>query len=179
MSERQKLSSKSLFRAPPRVNIVLDLVGAFLLSSLAATGALLIWKLPHGSGRGYAGGVTWLGLGRHEWGDVHFWIALAAVALVLIHVTLHWAWVRAVWPKLVHSRSGAAGLVVLAIMAAVVSAPFLVPVDARVDSRDGSIRFDSLGQEEAMPSFEPRGCRGQRQDPALNGSCGHSARREQ
>jgi hypothetical protein len=36
-----------------------------------------------------------LGYGRHDYGRVHFYLALATVALVLVHVCLHWSWVCA------------------------------------------------------------------------------------
>ena len=36
-----------------------------------------------------------LGLGeRHDWGDVHFWIAVALAAGVMIHLLLHVQWIK-------------------------------------------------------------------------------------
>ena len=32
-------------------------------------------------------------LTRHEWGDLHFWLSVAVVAILVLHVALHWAWV--------------------------------------------------------------------------------------
>ena len=32
-------------------------------------------------------------LGRHDWGEIHFWLAVSIGALMLLHVALHWAWV--------------------------------------------------------------------------------------
>jgi len=34
--------------------------------------------------------VAW---GRHDWGDLHFWLAMAAGVLLLVHVALHWQWI--------------------------------------------------------------------------------------
>src|SRR5690606_3856983 len=34
-------------------------------------------------------------LTRHQWGDLHFWLALAVVAIILVHLWLHWTWVVA------------------------------------------------------------------------------------
>lgn len=56
---------------------------------LAATGIVLHFVLPPGTGKSR---VLW-GLARHEWGDVHFWMAIAMAVGVLLHVALHWAWV--------------------------------------------------------------------------------------
>jgi len=51
------------------------------------------YVLPPGSGgRGGGGRRVW-GLSRHEWGDIHFYLAVAAVLLLVVHLALHWAWV--------------------------------------------------------------------------------------
>ena len=90
------------------LNFIVDLVGFVNLLLLAATGSVMKWVLPPGSGggRGYgfrggrgpgpsAGQVKQLlGLGRHDWGDVHFILALLFVFLVLVHIVLHWSWIK-------------------------------------------------------------------------------------
>ncbi len=72
------------------LNFVIDALGFFLMLPIVSTGFLLRWILPPGS-RGGRGLELW-GLTRHDWGDVHFWLALSLVALALIHVALHWSW---------------------------------------------------------------------------------------
>jgi hypothetical protein len=32
-------------------------------------------------------------MNRHDWGDVHFWLAVAVGAVVLVHLALHWNWI--------------------------------------------------------------------------------------
>lgn len=54
--------------------------------ALAGTGFLLNVRLPHGSHR------SALGMTRHEWSDWHVWIALVFLALVILHLALHWRW---------------------------------------------------------------------------------------
>ena len=56
-------------------NILLYLGFSFLLG----TGLLLVFRLPPGSRGGH--GLTMLGLSRHEWGDLHYWVALGMVAI--------------------------------------------------------------------------------------------------
>jgi hypothetical protein len=56
---------------------------------MVATGITIRFTLPPGSGRTLG---VW-GLTRHQWGDLHFWLALAAVAIVVLHLALHWTWV--------------------------------------------------------------------------------------
>jgi hypothetical protein len=79
-----------------------DLLAAVLLGGLVLTGILLQWVLPHGGGPGGGGhrGVRardaeFLSLARHEWGDVHFWISVAFVAAIAVHLLMHLGWIKA------------------------------------------------------------------------------------
>jgi hypothetical protein len=71
------------------LNLLVDGATALAVSGLIATGLVIRFALPPGSGSVRA---LW-GLGRHDWGDVHFWMAAATAALLVIHVALHWNWV--------------------------------------------------------------------------------------
>jgi hypothetical protein len=65
-----------------------------LLIGMVLTGLLIKYILPPGSG-GRLGGpalVLW-GLDRHDWGAIHWWIALALLIITLVHLLLHWTWV--------------------------------------------------------------------------------------
>lgn len=75
------------------LNFVIDAAALLVMLAMVATGFLLKWILPPGS-RGGQGLQLW-GLTRHDWGDVHFWLAIALLVLALVHVALHWAWVCA------------------------------------------------------------------------------------
>jgi hypothetical protein len=85
------------------LNFIIDSVAfaGFLL--LATTGMLLAYRLPPGSGgrEGFGDGrgesqrsidLLW-GLTRHEWGDVHYWMAIALMAVLALHLFLHWNWI--------------------------------------------------------------------------------------
>jgi hypothetical protein len=77
---------------------------------MAGTGLLLAFRLPPGS-RGGAG-LTAMGLGRHDWGDVHAWLSYAFLALIAAHLALHWRWLwqvaakRHAWPLVVGIGAG-------------------------------------------------------------------------
>lgn len=49
---------------------------------------LLRFRLPHGSGQR----LEVLGLNRHEWGTVHFWLGAAFLAGIVLHLVLNWEW---------------------------------------------------------------------------------------
>ena len=31
---------------------------------------------------------------RHQWLDLHFWIVVAFAAVIIIHILLHWDWIK-------------------------------------------------------------------------------------
>ena len=85
------------------LNFIVDAIAFVDLLLLATTGTILKWALPPGSGGhgyGYRGGrgpgdiKTLWGLGRHDWGDVHFVLSLLFVFLMLVHLILHWTWIK-------------------------------------------------------------------------------------
>jgi len=63
----------------------------------AVTGFVLWLGFPNGGGGGGRGGrlgeLTFWELSKHTWIDIHDWVAVALVVLVLVHVVLHWKWI--------------------------------------------------------------------------------------
>ncbi len=76
------------------INFIVDLITLIVMLSLISTGLIIRYILPPGSG-GHAGGrglLLW-GMHRHDWGDIHFWLSMTLILLLLIHLILHWSWV--------------------------------------------------------------------------------------
>ncbi len=70
----------------------------FFLGLFQAVSGLIMWLvLPHGGGgwRGGGGGAgaTFLWLARDTWRDLHNWVALALLVVVVLHIIIHWKWV--------------------------------------------------------------------------------------
>jgi hypothetical protein len=72
------------------LNFVIDALTLGVALGLVATGLMMRFILPPGSAR--QGWIVW-GWDRHAWGDVHFWLSMAAIGLVVVHLFLHWPWV--------------------------------------------------------------------------------------
>jgi hypothetical protein len=70
-------------------NLHVDLIAAALMVAMVATGYILRFPLPPGTNKTMS---LW-GLTRHQWGTVHFWISNCLLALVVMHVCLHWQWI--------------------------------------------------------------------------------------
>ena len=85
------------------VNFIVDFVSFLDLLGLIFTGIIIRYILPPGTGgRGQelhggqgAGRVKdfWT-MTRHEWGDVHFYMVVVFIILMLIHLFLHWTWIK-------------------------------------------------------------------------------------
>jgi hypothetical protein len=117
-----------------RAHFLVDLLAYLAFVGLAATGTLLAYRLPAGSG-----GAAVLGLTRHEWGDVHFYLAAGLVALMVLHVALHWRWVTNTFGALLAARTprrpgaGLGGTTVLLVLGvattALLAAPWILGVE--------------------------------------------------
>lgn len=89
--------------------------------ALAGTGLLMSFRLPPGSRGGR--GLSALGWGRHDWGDLHMWLAYGFLALLVLHLALHWRWFWQIaarkksWPLLAGFGAG------LALIVAIVALP--------------------------------------------------------
>lgn len=61
----------------------------FVAGSIEAISGFVLWLiLPRGSG----GGATFI-FNRHMWLGLHDWLAIALVAIIVVHLALHWKWI--------------------------------------------------------------------------------------
>lgn len=84
------------------LNFVIDTAALLVMLAMVATGFLLKWVLPPGSRGGH--GLQFWGMTRHDWGDLHFWLAVALLLLIFVHVLLHWSWVCALVARFARER---------------------------------------------------------------------------
>ncbi len=77
------------------INFWLDVLMLVIMIGMAMTGGLMHFVLPPGTGHS----LQVFGLGRHDYGQIHVYLALAALALLAIHVVLHWSWICCVVSK--------------------------------------------------------------------------------
>ena len=122
------------------VLIVVDVLLVVLGAGLLLTGLLLEFVLPAHSRQATVWSMT-----RHEWGDVHFWIAAAMAGLALLHVALHWQWVcmqamRVVGLSKSQPHAGArriAGVVTALLLAALIGAFLWAAATVKIPSGAG------------------------------------------
>lgn len=145
------------------LNLVVDLLTLALMLGLTCTGLVIRYVLPPGSGGRNGGfGLAVWGLDRHQWGGVHFWLAVTLVGLLLLHVAMHWSWVCAVcfrWSG--RQRGGArriaSGSAVLLGLAAIV-AVFTWCTDFSVERRKALATHEPVAQSPARTVADPSAC---------------------
>ncbi|MHC4119878.1 MAG: DUF4405 domain-containing protein [Planctomycetota bacterium] len=124
------------------VNFWIDVISFLPMLGLTWTGLLMHYVLPPGTGGRHSDrALTVWGLGRHDYGTVHFYLALALVGLIVIHLWLHWSWVCATVRKLAgkeSSRGGREGVYGIAALAVVVTLVLCGLLLARSQVKSGS-----------------------------------------
>ena len=96
-------------------NFVVALLSFLNLLALAFTGCVMRYILPPGTGglgRALHGGggrginikELW-SMTRHEWGSIHFYLAVVFVVLMIVHIILHWTWIKCYVKSVVSRKS--------------------------------------------------------------------------
>jgi len=77
------------------------------------------------------------GLDRHQWEEVHFWIAAGLLGILTIHLFLHWKWIASVIQGKPGEGSGiraTLGIVSLTVLLVAAALPFLSPTEWKTHS---------------------------------------------
>ena len=63
------------------LNFLVDALTLLAIFVMIATGLVIRFILPPGTGGGHGGaGLLLWGMGRHDWGDVHFWTSVRGMS---------------------------------------------------------------------------------------------------
>ncbi len=149
-----------------RKNFITDSLAFVLFLFLVTTGVLLHYLLPPGSGHS---STIW-GLGRHDWGDIHFYIAIGFLGILVIHLFLHWNWIVNLIKgrkKIASGRRALLGFVAVLAIAALAVSPLLSPIENSEGNRteenhqmhtseaesdiDGSMTLSELRDKTGVP----------------------------
>jgi hypothetical protein len=77
-----------------KLNFVIDAAMFLCMMAMAGLGFLMKYVMPPGrelvAKLGSNPYITWLGWNRHDWGDIHFDLAVIFLVLLAFHTILHW-----------------------------------------------------------------------------------------
>ena len=154
-------SEKSAAGGRTAVNFWVDLATAVMFAGLLGSGMIMKWILPPGTCD--APGVkVWLGHSRHWWGDIHFWIAVTMLLLMIVHIWLHWNWVLSVWGRLIGPARSPKTWAAAGAMVLLIAVPFIIPTsyleipEAAADTAE----HNGAGATEAAVDAAPCGVEG-------------------
>ena len=75
------------------LNIIIDFVMLMAMALVSISGFILEIVIPSRHAVKFQGVTPWssqlLGLGRHDWGNIHLWAGVVLVTLLAIHFLLH------------------------------------------------------------------------------------------
>ena len=74
-------------------NIIVDILMLAAMATVSGSGYLLDEVCRRG--------VTFLGMGRRTWIDIHLWSGIVIVVLLILHIALHWKMVDGFFKKVI------------------------------------------------------------------------------
>jgi len=88
-----------------KINLVIDALLLLCIAAIAGIGLLMKYVLVPGYRRweiyGQNVNLSLCGMDRHQWGTIHLIIGFVFLALLILHIVLHWGMVIAIYRKLI------------------------------------------------------------------------------
>ena len=144
-----------------KLKFIIDAAMFLCLMAMAGLGFLMKYPLPsgrdawarYGSNRQF----SWLGWDRHDWGDIHLYLAFTLLSLLVLHVILHWQQILGLFQRLVpDSRQRyRIALIFLLLSLLLIYFPFLITPDSKARGRGGP-RSQVIGPAVAGGAAAPR-----------------------
>jgi hypothetical protein len=92
-----------------KLNLIIDVLLLLALAMIAGIGLLMKIVLVPGYMRREIYGrnveLFFWGLDRHQWGAIHFIISIVFIALIILHIVLHWQMIVGIYRNLIPNRS--------------------------------------------------------------------------
>ena len=120
-----------------KLNFVIDALMFLCMTAIAGLGFLMKYVLLPGREStikyGRRVGISLLGLDRHDWGAIHLYLGFFLLALLVLHIFLHWNMIPGLFSRLVapsRQRWQIAAVYVL-LTAALLLFPFLISPEVK------------------------------------------------
>ena len=91
------------------INLVIDAIMFLVLMAISGLGLLMKYILIPGFKRAglYENDVDFyfLGLTRHDWGEIHLWLAYIFLFLLVLHLIFHWKMIICIFRQMISGKS--------------------------------------------------------------------------
>jgi len=136
-----------------KVNFIIDAIMFVLMGFLAGIGLLIKYVLVSGEERWIQYGrnvdIRFWGLDRHQWGDIHLYVAIALIILLVLHIVLHWNMIVCLYKRIIGNRKVRilCGLTFMIVTLLMVLFPYFIRVETS-ELASGRERFQNLSMKE-------------------------------
>lgn len=125
----------------PRLSFLIDAMMFICIMAMAGLGLLMKYVLPPGrvarAQYGRPVDLTWLGWDRHDWGDIHLYLAFTLLGLLSLHIILHWKQILGLFERFIPHpkvrRRVAFAFLILAVL--LIYFPFLITPEVKERGR--------------------------------------------
>lgn len=135
-----------------KINLIIDGILLILLTMMAGLGLFIKFVLVPGFKRNALYGsdveLYFWGLDRHQWGGIHLYISIAFLALILLHIILHWKMIICIFRKIVQGKlsrkiigTGLGIIAILLIGGPLIISPEVVPIQIGNTSHSSTANY--------------------------------------
>ena len=134
-----------------KLNFVIDALMFLCMTAIAGLGFLMKYVLLPGRESTIKYGrrvdLSLLGLDRHDWGAIHLYLGFLLLALLVLHIVLHWQMIPGLFARLVaNSRQRwKIALVYAVLAAALLLFPFLISPEVKDGDAGQGRRYGAQG----------------------------------
>lgn len=116
-----------IFKKENTTNILINFISFIVLLALLSTGGLLYFRLPPRSGHA----AEILSLGRHDWGEIHLWLGLCFLLLMVLHLWCHRGWILRTFFSGRTRLNQLLVFLIFLLLFAVAAFPYFLPIERR------------------------------------------------
>jgi hypothetical protein len=135
-----------------KLNFAIDALMFLCMAAIAGLGFLMKYVLLPGRESTIKYGrrveLSLLGLDRHDWGAIHLYLGFLLLALLVLHIVLHWNMIPGLFARLIaNSRQRwSIALVFVALAAALLVFPFLISPEVKDADAGQGRRYGAHGE---------------------------------
>ncbi len=144
-----------------RLNFIIDVIMLLVMVVILSIGLLVKYMLPTGQEKWELYGENreflFMNLDRHQWGEIHYLLGIVLIALLILHILLHWKQIVCIYTQWIKAKVLRILLAwaFLVIMVLIVLIPFIVkPQIGEDESHYRNKNNDLLIQEKKTGSLD-------------------------
>ena len=117
-----------------KLNFIIDALMFLVMMAMAGLGFLMNYILIPGKEAwakyGRRVDLTWWGWDRHDWGDIHLYLGFFLLALLGLHIILHWRQIVLLFQRFISPKRRTLVLIAFVLVALLlIYFPFLISPD--------------------------------------------------